>query len=69
MAIMQVSYVWWITKHLKGVVNGNYDGVCSCFLLSFTVNTENEQINTFIYDDVVGGKMGGAYLISYWKTR
>jgi hypothetical protein len=24
--------------------------------LSLTVNTENERINTFIYDDVVGGK-------------
>jgi hypothetical protein len=30
-----------------------------------TVNTENDRIKTFIYDDVVGGKMGGAYYISY----
>jgi hypothetical protein len=33
--------------------------------LSPTVNTENERMITFIYDDVVGGKMGGAYFISY----
>jgi hypothetical protein len=33
-------------------------------VLSLTVNTENERINTIIYDDVVGGKMGGVYFIS-----
>jgi hypothetical protein len=36
--------------------------------LSLTVNTENERINTFIYDDVVGGKMGGAYFYLLLKT-
>jgi hypothetical protein len=25
------------------------------------VNTKNVRINTFIYDDVVGGQIGGAY--------
>jgi hypothetical protein len=35
--------------------------------LSLTVNTENERMNTFIYDDVVGGKMGGAYLSPFEK--
>jgi hypothetical protein len=29
---------------------------------SLTVNTDNEKIDTFIYDDVVGGKMGTAGL-------
>jgi hypothetical protein len=33
--------------------------------LSLTVNTENKRINTFINDDEVGGKMGGAYFISF----
>jgi hypothetical protein len=33
--------------------------------LSLTVNNENERINTFIYDDVVDGKVGVAYFISY----
>jgi hypothetical protein len=34
-------------------------------ILSLTVNTEIERINKFIYDDVVGGKMGRVYFISY----
>jgi hypothetical protein len=29
-----------------------------------TLNTENERKNTFIYDVLAGGKMGGAYFIS-----
>jgi hypothetical protein len=32
---------------------------------SLTVNTDNERINTFIYDDVMVGEMGGAYCISF----
>jgi hypothetical protein len=52
------------------VVNGNSAGALLPLIKenqSLTVNAENERTNMFIYDDVVGGKIGELMLSPFSK--
>jgi hypothetical protein len=64
MAIMQVNHVWWITKHLKGVVNGNYAGAYSCFLL-----VADGKYRTLLVYDLLTPRQKVIDLIYFWFEK
>jgi hypothetical protein len=68
MATMKQNYVRWITNHLKAVVNGNYTGACSCFLL-VADGRYRKWANTFIYNvDIVSRKWAEFFLSPIEKS-